>query len=169
MPCASCALEPEKGTLSEQRVVPQQPLWLPCQRASWEPLSLQHVNAVPESFPKQTVAMGQRIPSRMGTSGKEGLDWPNRWRKVAPCPLGAVRNQTKFGLWDGTSCFLRPPEPCLGRAALWAGRSLWLGDMALQSCHHLQERLLGRQCQAWKRHPGWGLCWHGCGFQSSWF
>lgn len=34
------------------------------------------------SFPEQTVAMGQRMPSRMGTSGKEGLDWPNWWRKV---------------------------------------------------------------------------------------
>lgn len=160
VPCASCALEPEKGTLSEQRAAPQQPLRLLHQCASWGRLSLQYVNAtvnaVPQSFPEQTVAMGQRIPSRTGTSGEEGLDWLNWWRQVAWCQLlGAVGNQKNVGLWDGTSCFSRPPEPCPGGAALRAGRSFWLREMALQSCHGLWQCLLGGQCQAWRMHPIW--------------
>lgn len=49
-------------------------------------------------------------------------------------------------------CFKAPPELCLGRAALRAGRCLWLRDRALQSCHCLWQCLWqclqGGWCQA---------------------
>lgn len=68
VPRVSCALEPEKGTLSEQRVAPQQPLQLLCQCVSWERLSLQYVNAavnaIPESFPEQMACDGAEDPQQ---------------------------------------------------------------------------------------------------------
>lgn len=55
--CAVCQLGAGAGEGdTEQRAAPQQPLWLLCQRASWEGLTLQRVSAavsaVPEPFPE---------------------------------------------------------------------------------------------------------------------
>lgn len=124
--CQLCAGAGERGTVRAGRA-PQQPLLLPCQHGSWERPLLQHVNAnvddASRSFSQQTVPKGQRTHSRTGTSGEEGLGW---WREAARCQLlGAVGTPTAVGLWDGTRRFSKRPEPCLGEAALRAGRSFW--------------------------------------------
>lgn len=59
VPCASCALELEKGTTSEQRAAPS---------ASWEWLCLLHTNAAVNAFPES-------FPEQVACDGAEDLQW----------------------------------------------------------------------------------------------
>lgn len=77
------------------------PLRLLRQCASWEWLSLQHVNAAvnagPESLPEQMACDGAEGPQWDGHIWKGESGLVNWWRKVAWCQLlGAVGNQTNF-------------------------------------------------------------------------
>lgn len=82
-----------------------------------------------------------------GTLSKQSLHGCHQWQ---PSTCTEIRQIWGFGMVPPV--FQGPPELCLGRAALRAGRCLWLRDRALQSCHCLWQCLWqclqGGWCQA---------------------
>lgn len=72
-----------------------------------------------------------------------------------PSSCAEIRQILGFGVVPPV--FQAPPELCLGRAALRAGRWLWLRGRALQSCHYLWQCLWqcpqGGWCQTRRMSP----------------